>query len=125
MESLKTLHIICAILTGCLFLVRGIWMIQNSLVLQYKIIKVLPHLIDTVLLVTALAMLVGYGLNPFEHGWLMAKILTLLVYISLGLFAFRFSQRKSSKVAFWLLALLALGFIYYLAFTKHLPHLWL
>jgi len=123
MDALKILHIACAMLTGVSFFIRGIWMIRGSRWLSTRAVKIVPHVIDTLLLSSAVAMLVSYHLNPMAHGWLLAKIIALVLYISFGMLAFRFARQKCHKIAFWLLALLTLGVIYYLAINKHLPFL--
>ena len=50
-------------------------MLQGSPRLQAKPVKILPHVIDTVLLASAIALAIMASLNPLEHGWLSAKIM--------------------------------------------------
>lgn len=118
LETLRQIHITCALATGMLFTIRGIWMITGSPKLKTPVMRVAPHIIDTVLLATALAMLAASGLNPLQHPWLLAKIIALVFYIGFGLAAFRFGRTRGEKIAAWLVALALLLSIYGFAFSK-------
>ncbi len=67
------------------FVLRGFWAWRSPALLAHRPVKILPHLVDTVLLISAVALLVAYGWNPLAQPWLVAKIALLLVYIVLGL----------------------------------------
>ncbi|HET8705073.1 MAG TPA: SirB2 family protein, partial [Pseudomonadales bacterium] len=71
-QLLKMIHMVSVALSGSFFLLRGIWMLRDSALLQRKWVKIAPHVIDTVLLVSALAMCVMIGQYPFTVGWLTA-----------------------------------------------------
>ncbi len=84
---LKHLHVSCVVLSGLGFLLRGIWMLRDSPALKHWLVKVLPHLVDTVLLGSAILMAVASGQYPFAAGWLTAKLFGLLAYIVFGAIA--------------------------------------
>ena len=63
--ALKHLHVSFVALSGLLFLVRGIWMLRDSPRLQQRWVKTAPHIIDTVLLGSALTMAVWSSQYPF------------------------------------------------------------
>lgn len=86
---LKHLHMTMAALTIAGFLLRGFWAWRVPRLLALKPVRIGPHVIDTVLLASAVALLFAYGWNPLDHGWLMAKIGLLLVYIGLGMAALK------------------------------------
>lgn len=119
-QYIKWLHMACAALTALSFTLRGIWMINESPVFFQRWTKILPHVIDTLLLLSALLLLWLAGWNPAANSWLMAKIIALLLYIGLGMLAFRFVKRKRWRIVCWLLALLVLMQIYVLARSKTL-----
>ena len=54
--ALKIIHITSAIFSYILFTIRGLWMMQASPKLQLRWVKILPHVIDTILLVSAIAL---------------------------------------------------------------------
>ncbi len=85
--------------------------------------RVAPHVNDTALLVTALAMVVQSGQYPFVQPWLTAKVVLLIAYIVLGSFAVRRSRSKTGIVLNGLAALLVLGAIVASALTR-LPPFW-
>ncbi len=115
---LKHLHVLFALLSFIGFFVRGIWMIQGSSLLRRKWAKVLPHINDTLLLVSALMLAVVLGYSPGDHPWLMTKIVALFVYIGVGVLAFR-HPKKSVRVAAWLIALGIFLYIVSVALYKH------
>src|SRR5690625_647029 len=86
---MKHLHMTLAFLTLFSFALRGIWMMRRSPLLHQRWVKIAPHIIDTLLLVTALILAGILRYNPGAHPWLMAKIIALVVYIVLGVIAFR------------------------------------
>lgn len=119
MEIWKLLHVSCACLSITGFTLRGVWMLMGSNLFQHKLTKIIPHVVDSLLLFSAIAMLVSWKLNPLEHYWVLAKILALLVYIGLGMVAFRFGKNKKQKTLAWLAALLMAAYIVQTAFTKN------
>jgi len=80
-QTIKHIHITCALLSGSLFFVRGCWMCADSSMLQKRWIKIAPHLIDTILLTTAIIMAVWSQQYPFVVNWLSAKLVALILYI--------------------------------------------
>ncbi len=86
--------------------------------LSHRLTRVLPHLVDTVLLGSAVAMLIILGVSPFAFDWLAAKLAALLVYIALGMVTLRFGRSRQLRIgAFWLA--LATGlYIISVAYTK-------
>ena len=87
--ALKHLHMAMAGLSILGFLLRGYWAWANPVLLRRKPVKIVPHVVDTLLLLSAIGMLVLYGWNPFAFGWLTAKIVLLVVYIVLGTIAIK------------------------------------
>ncbi len=89
---IKTIHIACAYATGLGFILRGVLALRQDALLQHRLTKILPHCIDTVLLLSAVAMLVTWSLSPLQSPWLLAKILALLAYIGCGFAMLRFGS---------------------------------
>ena len=79
--AIKHLHITCAVLSGSFFLLRGLWMLTGSPLLLRRWVRVLPHVVDTLLLATALVLVFWSGQYPFVQPWLTAKVLALVAYI--------------------------------------------
>lgn len=115
---LKMIHIGSVILSYLLFLLRGIWMIQDSANLQRRWVKILPHVIDTVLLSSAIALAVIIQQNPLHDAWLTAKVTGLLIYIGLGMMALRFGKTRAVKIGAWIAAQCMFIYIVLVALTK-------
>lgn len=121
---LKTIHVSSVILSGVLFLVRYVWMLQESAALQRRWVKIAPHIIDTILLVSAIALTVQLGQYPFVDAWLTAKLLALLAYIVLGMFALKRAPSYALRTLSGSLAILVYVYIVSVALTR-LPQPWL
>lgn len=88
-EHLRTLHMSMAAISIAGFVLRGFWAWRAPRLLARKPVKIVPHVVDTLLLASAIGLLVAYGWNPFAQAWLTAKIGLLLAYIALGLVALK------------------------------------
>ncbi len=117
--ALKHLHITCVVLSGLGFLLRGIWMLQDSPRLQGRLPRVAPHVVDTLLLSSALALAVLSGQYPFVQGWLTAKVLALLAYIGCGSVALKRGCSKAVRGIFFVMALSCFAYIVSVALTRH------
>ena len=116
---LKLIHVSCALVSIAGFALRGYWMEVDNPLLQHRVAKVLPHVVDTLLLGSALALLFVLHLSPLTQPWLSAKIIALLLYIGLGMVALRFGQSNTTKVCAFLLALLTAGYMVSVAYSKN------
>lgn len=123
----KHLHITFAVISGSFFLLRGIWMLLDSSMLQRRWVKVVPHVVDTLLLTTALIMVFWSGQYPFVQAWLTAKVVALIVYIGLGTMALKRGKTEAARVTALLAALAVFAYIVAVALTRQvmvgfLPH---
>lgn len=116
--ALKFVHIACAIVSICGFTLRGILMLLDSPLLATRFARIAPHVVDTVLLASALWLAALIGQYPFVEGWLTAKVLALIVYIVLGALALKRARSKPVRVAAFALALLAAAYIVSVALTR-------
>jgi uncharacterized membrane protein SirB2 len=115
---LKALHVFSALLSIGGFGIRGYWMLSDNSLLDKRISKTLPHIIDTLLLGSAVGMLIIWQTSPFSLSWLTAKVLALLLYIGLGMVALRFGRTRRVRVTAWLLALAVAAYIVSVALSK-------
>lgn len=120
---LKHLHVTCVVLSGLGFCLRGYWMLRQSPALNWRPTRVMPHLIDSVLLASALSLAVLSGQYPFVQNWLTAKFCGLLAYIVLGSMALKRGKTQTSRAGFFCLALLAYAYIVSVALTRN-PFPW-
>lgn len=100
------------------FLVRGLGMLRNARWIGGRLAKTLPHVVDTVLIVSAVWLAWMLRLAPTNAPWIVAKIGGLIAYIGLGLVALRFGSTKTVRAGAWLLAMLTFAWIVSVAITK-------
>lgn len=116
--AIKYLHITSVALSGSFFLLRGFWMLRESDMLQQRWVKVLPHIIDTLLLSSALIMVFWSAQYPFVQPWLTAKVVALIAYIGLGTVALKRGKTKAVRTWAWLAALATFAYIVAVALTR-------
>jgi uncharacterized membrane protein SirB2 len=115
---LKYLHLGAVAVSFGLFFLRGLWMMAAPGKLAARWVRVVPHVIDTVLLVSAIALAANTAQYPFVQPWLTAKVLALLLYILLGTVAIRRGRTRRVRIVAWILALLVFGYIVAVARTR-------
>ena len=116
--ALKTVHIACVILSISGFTLRGILMLRESPLLATRFARVAPHVVDTLLLASALWLAALIGQYPFVQGWLTAKVLALLAYIALGSVALKRGRSKAVRATAFVLALVTAAYLVSVALTR-------
>ena len=117
---LKHIHVSSALISFVLFFLRGIWSFNDSPVMRQRWIKIVPHIVDTLLLASAITMAIMIQQYPFVNSWLTAKVIGLLLYIGLGFVALKYGKSKITRVTAWLAAQLVFFYIVLVA-IKHNP----
>jgi len=115
----KAVHMTCAATSYILFFVRGVWMMRAPELLQRRWVKIAPHIVDTVLLASAMILAVLIGQYPFVADWLTAKVIALVFYIGIGMMALRHGRTMRSRIAMWLVAQAVFFYIVAVAVTKN------
>ena len=115
---IKLIHMSTAFISISLFMLRGFWVFRELPMMTKKWVKILPHVNDTVLLITAIFLTMGINQYPFTHDWLTAKFIALFFYIGFGMFALKRAKNKKNKVVFFILALLTFSYIVGVALTR-------
>lgn len=115
---IKMIHVITALISISGFVLRGVWMLRESAMMQQRWVKIVPHVNDTVLLLSAITLAVMISASPLSDAWLMAKILALLAYIGFGMLALKPGRSKTLRVGAWLAALCCFAYIVAVAMTK-------
>lgn len=117
--AIKHLHVTCVVLSGLGFCLRGIWMMRESPLARHRLARVLPHVIDTLLLGSALTLAWMSGQYPFVNGWLTAKLFGLVAYILLGTMALRRGRTRALRTRYFVLALAAYAYIVGVALSRN------
>lgn len=116
--TIKHIHITSAMLSGSFFVLRGIWMMRESTMLQNRVVKILPHVVDTILLASALIMVFWSGQYPFVQNWLTVKVFALIAYIVFGTVALKRGRTRSVRVCAFVAAIVVFAYIGLVAMTK-------
>jgi uncharacterized membrane protein SirB2 len=117
--ALKLIHQLTALLSVSGFFARGVASFAGAAWVRGRLARTLPHVVDTLLLSTALAMAWLLRLNPLSTPWLAAKITGLLLYIALGMLALRPGRPLPVRIAAWAAALCCFGWIVSVALSKN------
>ena len=119
-DSVKIIHILTAYISICLFTYRGALIYLARRPVSGKLLKILPHLNDALLLTMAITLAVMGSYSPFEQPWLAAKLILLVVYILLGMFALKWWAGTRKGGFAMLLAMIIFGYMICLATQKQL-----
>lgn len=84
---LKHLHLFLVVLVSISFLSRLILAEFNPQTLQQKWLKIGPHMIDSLLLLSGIALIFQGNWLAGDYAWLVAKFIVLVAYIGLGMLA--------------------------------------
>ena len=117
--TVKTLHQTTVLLSLAGFFARGLGGLAGAAWVHGRAAKSVPHVVDTVLLLSALTLAWMLRLNPLATPWLAAKIVALLLYIGLGMVALNPRRALKLRAAAWLAALASFGYIVSVALTKN------
>lgn len=115
---LKHVHVSCVVLSGLGFLWRAWLMLRGSPSLQRPLARIAPHVIDTLLLGSALTMAVISAQYPFAQAWLTAKFFGLLIYILCGTVALKRGRTREVRLMALLGAIAAYGYIVSAALSR-------
>ena len=112
-------HISCVVISIFFFILRGIWMIQGSYLLKLKLVRVLPHVVDSILLLAAIALMILTRQYPITHDWLTVKVVALVVYVLFGIVALGRGKTMKIRIVFFGLAIATFGFMLSVAYYHH------
>lgn len=103
---IKASHIGLVMLSGSVFVARGLAVIMGSTLVLERPVRIASMLIDTALLIAAILLLVMLQWNPFVIPWLQAKLSLLLGYIFFGVVTLRLAKTQVGKITGYVLAIL-------------------
>ncbi len=115
---LKLTHVTCVVLSYAGFVLRGVWMIRDSRMIERRWMRVLPHVVDTVLLASAIALAVMLKQYPLAEPWLTAKVAGLVLYIVLGMVALKYGSTRRVRMGAWIVAQAVFLYIVAVALTR-------
>ena len=115
---IKTVHQGAVALSVAGFFARGTAALAGAEWVRGRLARTLPHVVDSVLLASALTLAWMLRLTPGSAPWLTAKIVGLLAYIALGMVALRPGRPMPLRATAWVGALTVFGWIVSVAMLK-------
>jgi len=101
----KAVHVGLALASGGLFAGRGLGVLMGASMPTSRPMRRASALIDTALLAAALVLVATLGMNPFTTPWLATKLVLVVAYIVLGIFALRAARTRRGKAVAYAAAL--------------------
>jgi len=115
---LKHIHMTFALLSVLLFSARFVLLLMRSEKLQLKWLKILPHIVDTLLLVFGIALAVQLSINPVQQLWFAEKLLAVLAYIITGYYTLKMAKTRGLQILGYIATMGWVMLIVHLAVTK-------
>jgi len=128
-QTVKTFHLMTVVISLSLFFLRFfIYYAKSQPVKPPKLLKILPHINDSLLLCSGVALISITKFVPFTPAapWLTYKLGALLMYIVFGYLAMKPDNSLRKRIVYFCAALGSVLIILTFALNKHLalglPH---
>lgn len=115
--GLLLLHKFAVLTSIAIFFARGLGVIYNREWVQRKPVKIIPHVVDTLLITSAIGIVL---ITPFAFSdpWVLVKLIGVIVYIVLSVVVFKIAKARTQRAVFWILNLAVLFFLVVVAVEK-------
>lgn len=118
MMLFKLIHVSCAVMSITGFLGRSFLKFNAPQYLQQRWLKISPHIIDSILLASAIVLVIQTRQYPFVSAWVTAKLLVLVLYIGFGLLTLRLARTRRQSLIGFIGASLSFSYIIAVALTR-------
>lgn len=118
-EFFKHLHLTAILLSVVLFLLRFVLTLRSSDYLHKKWLKILPHIVDTLWLISAIVLCVSLSQYPFVDAWVSEKLLAFVMYFFMVTVALKLAKTLLMRFIGLIGALSWLAYAGMVAVTKH------
>ncbi|OXY81395.1 SirB2 family protein [Oceanimonas doudoroffii] len=123
--AVKHAHMMFALISIVLFMLRAWLAVPSPARVSNKLLKILPHIVDTLLLLCGIWLAVQINQAPFGNSpWLTAKVVGLVLYIVVGTIAIKRGKTRQQRLAAALASIAIFAYIYGVAVSKS-PLSWL
>ncbi len=116
--ALKSVHVGCVAVSLALFVLRFVRYAGDPRQPRPVWARVVPHVVDTLLLASAIGLAVLLANYPLTHGWLTAKVAGLVAYVVLGSVALKRGRTYAIRAAAFAAALAVYAYVVSVAVTK-------
>jgi uncharacterized membrane protein SirB2 len=115
---LKQIHMSLALLSITGFIVRWCWRMMQSRLAATKMARIVPHVVDTLFLGTAIMLSTMIADQVLSTAWFSAKITGLVLYVLLGMIAMHAAPSVRRSLPAFIAAVLVFAWIVTVARTK-------
>lgn len=115
--QIKAIHVATALTSGTLFALRGSAVQLRMAWPMSAGVRYLSYSIDSVLLITALWLVILLPGAVFANGWLAMKLVLLVAYILFGTFALKRGRTRKIRLLCFAVALFVFVNLYAIART--------
>jgi uncharacterized membrane protein SirB2 len=116
--EIRSLHIACVFVSLGLFVLRHVLNVRGVDWRRSKALRIMPHVVDTILLLSGFALASIVHEYPFTDTWLTVKLACLVLYVVLGVIALRRGRTFGIRRAAFFGAALVFAFIVTVARTQ-------
>ena len=116
--SIKYIHVILVAISVTLFQYRY-WRFRYFDQQPGRTLKILPHIIDTLLLISGVYLAWLAGFSPLNSDWLLYKLIALLIYILAGTLAM-----KKVGIVRWSAYAVSVLAVLYILIAANIKHPW-
>ncbi|MEE4245620.1 MAG: SirB2 family protein [Kangiellaceae bacterium] len=102
---IKHIHVAVVSLAFVTLLVRGFWLITQSAMMQVKLVKILPHVLDTLLIISTVLLVIETKMYPFVVDFVTIKLFLFVAYIVVRVIAFKKAKTKQKQMVFLALSI--------------------
>lgn len=117
-STVRSIHLSCVAASITLFMLRGTLQLASVNWRQWRWLRIVPHVNDTVLLAAAITLSVMSGQYPLAQAWLTAKVMALVVYVAAGSMALRPDLSAARRRNAFALALVTVAYMVGVAWTR-------
>lgn len=114
---LKTLHLILIFSSLASFIGRVLLLQFKPEALQSKLSRIAPHVLNTLLIISGVALVLMNGWLDGDFGWIISKFILLLAYVAFGVMCMHNVGVK--RWVYLAAALACFVLIFVIAITKH------
>ena len=123
--AIKHAHMMFALISITLFILRAWLAVPAPARIKSKLLKILPHIVDTLLLAMGVWLAVLSKQIPFDNSpWLTAKVIGLVLYIIVGTIAIKRGKTRGQRLIATFASIAIFAYIYGVAISKS-PLSWL
>lgn len=120
-SQVKLLHVSTVVISLILFISRVLLLLKRPTILKHPALRILPHINDSILLFSAVSLLILAELTPgSDNPWLVAKIIAMIIYILTGMFLLKWASTTRSILSLFFLALIIYFYIIHTAIYKNI-----